>query len=194
MNVLIVPEDPRYDQYILKPLFEKLFRSSGKANARVRVCQNPVLGGVGEALKAERIAEIVDRYRAMVDVFILCVDRDGVEGRRQQLDALENRFNNGCVFLAENAWEEIETWVLAGLKDLPKNWNWSDIRAEVDVKERYFIPLIRGRSLDSEPGRGRKELGKLAASRIDRIRRRCPEDFDRLAKRIEKVIAGSQSE
>ena len=39
MNVLVVPEDFRNDQYILKPLFERLLQSVGKPHARVRVCQ-----------------------------------------------------------------------------------------------------------------------------------------------------------
>ena len=52
MNVVIIPEDSRKDKYILKPLFERLFRSLGKPSARVRVCEDPVLGGVSEALKS----------------------------------------------------------------------------------------------------------------------------------------------
>ena len=59
MNILVVPEDFCKDQYLLKPLFERLFRELGKAAARV-VCQDPLLGGIGEALKSERLAEVVD--------------------------------------------------------------------------------------------------------------------------------------
>ena len=51
MRVLVIPEDFRNDQYLLKPLFERLFRSIGKPRTRVQVCQNPLLGGVDEALK-----------------------------------------------------------------------------------------------------------------------------------------------
>ena len=67
MNVLVIPEDFRNDQYILKPLFERLFRTFGRPKARVRVCQEPLLGGIGEAMKAERIADIVRRYDGMTD-------------------------------------------------------------------------------------------------------------------------------
>lgn len=56
MNVLLIPEDFRKDQYILKPLFIRLFGIIGR-RARVRVCQDPLLGGVGEALKSERLKE-----------------------------------------------------------------------------------------------------------------------------------------
>ena len=118
MRVLVIPEDFRYDQYLLKPLFERLFRSIGKPRTRVRVCQNPLLGGVDEALKSERIQEVVDQHDGMTDIFILCVDRDGNRGRRTRLNRIEAEFGNDRTFLAENAWEEIETWALAGL-DIP---------------------------------------------------------------------------
>ena len=61
MNVLIIPEDFRHDQYILKPLFSRLFRSIGKPRARVEVCRDPLLGGIREALKPERVAEVVNK-------------------------------------------------------------------------------------------------------------------------------------
>ena len=98
-----------------------------------------MLGGDVEALKSDRISEIVGFY-PMTDVFILCVDRDGREGRRDRLDEIEAEFGVAEQFLAANAWEEIETWVLAGL-DLPNEWRWADVRAEIHVKEEYFEPL-----------------------------------------------------
>ena len=188
MNVLVIPEDFRKDQYILKPLFERLFRTFGRRNAKIRVCQDPVLGGIGEAMKAERIAEIVSRYEGMTQIFILCVDRDGREGRRQGLDSLEGEFGNGRTFVAENAWEELETWVLAGL-DVPKDWRWTDVRAEVHVKERYFEPLAAQRGVADGPGGGRKALGEEAARNLPAIRLKCPEDFDALAQRLEAAAS-----
>ena len=188
MNVLVIPEDFRNDQYLLKPVFDRLLRAVGRPQARVRVCTDPLLGGVTEAMKSERMAEIVERYRGMVDIFILCIDRDGNPGRRERLDQLEQEFGNGSVFLAENAWEELETWVLAGL-DLPAAWCWTNVRAEVHVKERYFAVLASRRGLTDRPGGGRKPLAEEAARRIDRIRQRCPEDFDALARRVASAVA-----
>ncbi|MDE0036070.1 MAG: hypothetical protein OXU77_00755 [Gammaproteobacteria bacterium] len=100
---------------------------------------------------------------------------------------LEGEFGNGRTFLAENAWEELETWTLAGL-DLPAAWRWSQVRAAVDVKERYFDRIAHARGVDDAPGGGRKPLGEEAARRIDAIRQKCREDFDSLARRIEAVI------
>lgn len=176
------------DQYILKPMFDRLFRSIGKPMARIKVCQDPRLGGVVEALKSDRILEIVKRYKGMTDLFILCVDRDGETGRRKILDQIEHKF--GASFFAENAWEELETWVLAGLK-LPDEWKWRDVRTEIRVKETYFEPLAEQRGLTDEPGGGRKSLGEEASGRLDAIRQKCPEDFDALARRLEIAISES---
>ena len=184
MNVLIIPEDFRNDQYILEPLFKRLFATIGKGNAHVRVCRDPSLGGVVEALKSERIREVIDQHSGMTNLFVLCVDRDGNRGRRARLDQIESEFGEDRTFLAENAWEEIETWALAGLT-LPKDWNWREVRAEVRVKDRYFDVLAKDRGVADGPGRGRKALGEEAARHIPAIRRKCPEDFDALARRIE---------
>ena len=71
-NVLVIPEDFTKDEHILKPLAERILHDSGKPNANVRVCRDPNFGGIGEALKIERLRkDIIARY-PMVDLFILC--------------------------------------------------------------------------------------------------------------------------
>ena len=146
-----------------------------------------MLGSVDEVLKSSRVAEVVVRHRGVVHIFILCVDRDGKVGRRRRLDQIESEFGNSRVLLTENAWEELETWVLAGL-DLPSDWEWDTVRAEVHVKERYFEPLVARLGLADRAGAGRKPMGEQAARRIGAIRQKCPEDFDRLARRLEAVV------
>lgn len=116
MKLLVIPEDFRNDQYILKPLFERLLRTMGRRTAKVIVCQDPLLHGVEDAMKSESIAKIVERYDGMTDIFVLCVDRDGRHGRRDRLNAIDGEFGPERNFLAENAWEELETWALAGLE------------------------------------------------------------------------------
>lgn len=199
MNILVIPEDFRKDQYILKPLFSRLFRRLGAPNPQVVVCQDPLLGGIDAALKTDKLAEIVSDQQGMTDIFILCVDRDGIVGRRERLDQIEAELQGKCVFFAENAWEEVETWALAGLP-LPGEWRWSDVRAEVQVKERYFEPLAvrRGlvsateysrRGLNSEESRRIWQvLGEEAARRVRAIRQKCPEDFDVLAERLAAAV------
>ena len=126
----------------------------------------------------------------MIDVFILCVDRDGRRGNGVYvLINLEGHVSvqHGVLFFAENAWQELETWVLAGL-DLPNNWQWRDVRTEIHPKEQYFEPLARARGLSDALGGGRKALAEEAARRIRTIRQICPEDFDALAKRLPTTV------
>ncbi|MEM1168984.1 MAG: hypothetical protein AAGJ08_07905 [Cyanobacteria bacterium P01_H01_bin.35] len=192
MKVLVIPEDFRKDQYMLKPIITAMMKAlkKGSSTTKVRICQDPLLGGISEALKWENIQTIINQYR-MVDLFLLCVDRDGKEGRKVALDKIEKQATeilaDRQLFLAENAWQEIEVWVLAGL-DLPKEYNWQEIRQEINPKEIYFLPLVEQQKLLDTPGEGRKLLAEKAARRYDRIRQLCSEDIANLESRINTYI------
>ena len=182
MRVCVIPEDHLNDPHILKPLFERLFDQLGYANTSVRVCQLRIQG-VTEALKSENIRKVRERY-SMDDVFILCVDRDCNENRRDRLDQLESEF--GPSLLAVNAWEEVETWALAGL-ELPNEWRWADVRSKCDVKERYFEPFAALMDVSDRPSGGRDVLGERASRSVRAIRQKCLDDFDDLAVRLGNV-------
>jgi len=189
LNVPVIPEDFRKDQYILKPVVEAILHKAGKTQARVRVCQNPLLGGTGQALDKPRILEIVRKY-SMVDLFVLCVDRDGIANRRQALDGIGDWVQRqaGKTLLGENAWQEVEVWLLAGMKDLPAEWTWADTRSEVSLKERYYVPYASQRGVEGLPDQGRKRLGLEAASQYTRIQSRCPEDIQALETKIRQRL------
>jgi len=176
-RVLVIPEDFRKDQYVLEPIFTKLFESIGR-KAKVIVCRDPLLRGVDQATDWDRVQEIIVRYRAMVECFLLVVDRDGKATRRKALDGLEKQaaaeLGPGKRFLAKNAWQELEVWLLAG-HDLPAEWAWKDVRAHENPKEAYYLPFARNRSVASEPAEGRGLLAREAASKYRRIRTLCPE-------------------
>ena len=177
MRVLVIPEDFRKDQYMLKPIVQAMLAAVGKPSANVRVCTDPLLGGVSQAMRWERLDEILERYHGMVDLFLLCVDRDGEAGRRAALDALEHQAESAYprrVFLAEHAHQEIEVWVLAG-HDLPSDWRWQEIREHRDPKEAYFIPYARSKGVLNEPADGRKTLTIEACRRYRSMKDRCSE-------------------
>ena len=175
---------------MLKPIITAMLKRL-HITAKITVCQDPLLGGVYEATKWERIQEVIEQYQYYVDLFLLCVDRDGESGRRGQLNFLEDEAKRilpaGKCFLAENAWQEIEVWVLAGHK-LPKRWDWRDIRTNRNPKEVYYLPFAKSRNLLDEPGEGRKKLATEAAKNYKRIRRLCPEDVENLEQRIAKCV------
>lgn len=191
MNVLVIPEDFRKDQYILKPIVEAMMAWCGKPHARVEVCKDPLLGGVTNALKWNNLAPIIERYKGMVDLFLLCVDRDGDGNRVNQLTAIELQAQHAlpqdCGFFAENAWQELEVWVLAGL-DLQGAAPWADIRSETHPKELYYLPYAKVRGVSDEPAEGRKSLATEAAARYQRVRQLCPEDVGRLEAKIQTWV------
>jgi len=43
MNVLIIPEDFRQDQFVLKPIIKAMLSALGKRRATVKVCRDPLL-------------------------------------------------------------------------------------------------------------------------------------------------------
>jgi hypothetical protein len=195
MRVLIIAEDPTSDYFLLEPIIQAMLNKIGRPS-QVRICRDPVFRGVTAVLKEEALAQIIRRYTGMVDLFILCVDRDGDPSRRAVLDAREHycsqqfQRQQNCTLLAEHAWQELEVWALAGCTDLPQEWAWREIRQERDPKEVYFEQYVRQRSLDTTPGGGRQTLGKQAASRYNRLRQLCPEDILELESRIRAWFEG----
>lgn len=192
MNVLIIPEDFRKDQYVLKPLVQAMMAAVGKPRAKVRVCQEPLMGDVNQALKWERIQQVLDRYRNMVDLYLLLVDRDGDVHRRERIDKIEAKaaevLTAPRLLVGENAWQEIEVWVLAGY-DLPSDWAWTEVRSHPHPKEAYFEPFARMQKLSEGPDGGRGVLAEKAAARYERVRQLCPEDIGALERRIRGFIA-----
>jgi len=187
VKVLVIPEDFRKDQFVLKPVIAKMLAEAGKPSADVAVCLDPLMGGVVQATNWQRIEDVVDLYPA-VDLFLLIVDRDGVEGRRVALDRIERlsaeKLGADRALLAENIWQEVEVCALAGQSTLPKNWSWAEVRREPNSKEIYFDPYVRSRGLQDEAGGGRKTLGREAAQNYKRVRSRCKEDVQALENRI----------
>ncbi|MGA2659984.1 MAG: hypothetical protein ABSH34_20975 [Verrucomicrobiota bacterium] len=200
MNVLIIAEDPIKDQHMLKPIIEAMLSYLGKATAKVAVHQERS-GGFGQALRKERIGQIVKERRYNVDVFIECIDRDcqhegnpaAQQNRRRALDFIEGHIRQefpNARFLAENAIEEIEVWVLAGLdwKAVFPGWSWHGIRADWNPKEAYFEPLAKQPGVFAEPGNGRQPLGEQAARQYARkLRVFCKEDLLALEERVRDI-------
>ena len=189
-NVLIICEDATEDQHILRPIITAMMEAVGRPNAKVMVYQNlPKHKAISRISDWETISEIIDNNKGKTDLFLLCVDRDGKEDRRAKLDNLESEAAKAKIlsptqkFLAENAWQEVEVWALAG-HDLPSEWSWAEIRREANPKETYFEPFAKRQGVSDGIAGGRKALSEEAVRRYDRIRRLCPEDVENLENRI----------
>lgn len=181
MNVIVIPEDPTYDQHILQPLCTALLDWIEVPAPRVRIAEGNV-GGVPNALDVAVIGPIVERYAYIADLILLCVDRDAKDGRRDELDHVEsqiqttldeeNAANN--VFFAIAAVEDVETWALAGL-DLPEGISWTNVRSGRRSAKDVLQTIAKERRVYQRQSRGYKSLGREAASNYKTVRQRCDE-------------------
>lgn len=173
MKVLVIPEDPHLDQYILKPVIERVFDDLSK-KARIEVLQNPRMRGVEDALDHETVDKIVADNR-MVRLFLLVVDRDCDKDRRARLNVLEQRHPGKL--LAAMGVEEVETWLLAlHRRDVEERHNvkWDSVLSECHPKETFAEPLLE-RLGDSGPGNGRKSAMGAIAKQWKSLCELCPE-------------------
>jgi hypothetical protein len=179
VRVLVIPEDPSLDQYILKPIVERLLADLGKQHARVQILAKPRLRGVDQALDAEKIADIRQTY-PMVDLFLILVDRDGHPTRQERAIALENAHPGLFVCLAI---EEIEVWMLAAHRDM-LSAAWSEIRKEPHPKERYAHPFLAEKAPKLDPGEGRAWAMRALVGKWQGVLSAC-EELDTLKHRLQ---------
>lgn len=169
LRVLVIPEDPTLDQYILKPVVARLFDDLDR-RARVEVLQNPRLRGVEQALAHDTLTDIVATY-PMVDLFLLIVDRDGDVGRRDRVAHIEARLAHLFMCLAI---EEVEVWMLALHRQTPAT-DWQAVRSAHDAKERFARPFLAEHAPPLSLGHGRKwAMGALGAG-WPALLQLCPE-------------------
>ncbi|MEX1363142.1 MAG: hypothetical protein AB1Z98_08455 [Nannocystaceae bacterium] len=170
MKVMIVPEDPVLDQYVLKPIVERMFEELGR-RARVQVLASPRLRGVAQALDRQILDRVISQY-PMVDVFVVMVDRDGVESREAEARAREVH-HEGRLFVCL-AVEEVEVWMLA-LHRERLGTPWKEVRADRDPKERFAHPLLAQLAPKVAVGGGRVRAMEPLGQRWRSLRQLCPE-------------------
>jgi hypothetical protein len=170
LKILVVPEDPKHDQHILKPVVARLFADLGKT-ARIDVLARPRLRGVAQALDRAVLAEVVATY-PMIDLFLVLVDRDGDE-RRQAVAAAREAEQAGRLLVCL-AIEEIEIWMLALHHD-KLGASWRAVRREISLKERFAQPFLAKHAPGSAPGDGCSWAMRGLGGQWKGACRRCPE-------------------
>ena len=184
-DVLVVPEDPANNGYILKPLVSRILAACGKSNAKVTVLTNPRAKGYEHAKGLLR-DQLFERYRQM-NLFLFLPDADGKD-RRAELGALERvARDRGAQLLCCAAEQEIEVWLLAGHRNRLKAAPWQEIRADVSVKENVFHPFLAAHGNSKAPGGGREDLMNQALNGYGALLQLCPE-LAELERRIREVV------
>jgi hypothetical protein len=171
VKVLIIPEDPTLDQYILKPIVERICADHG-LRARVDVLRDPHLRGVAQALDRDIVAGII-RDNPMEDLLILMIDRDcdRLGNTTKTATRLEEHPDH---LLACLACQEVEVWMLA-LHREKLGIPWNEVRSDCDPKERFADPFIAAQGWSTEVGRGRKKAMRELGSAWKGLLQVCPE-------------------
>ncbi|MBN1509092.1 MAG: hypothetical protein JW955_19760 [Sedimentisphaerales bacterium] len=183
-RVLIIPEDPTYNGYILKPIVERMLTELGKPNADVTVLTNPKLNGYAHAISAIR-GDLVDRYKHL-HLWLFLPDGDRASG----LAALETELTGqGIHLFCCAATPEVEAWLLAGHRD-KLTLSWGDVRQHPHLKENVFEPFLNQFGDSRSPGGGRERLTRETLANYRGLLSVCPELAD-LEDRLRTFFAQS---
>lgn len=169
LRVLVIPEDPTYNGYILQPLIERMLKELGKPNARVTILTSPKLDGYPHAVSAIR-SDLADRY-SHLDLWLFLPDADRAGG----LAALEEEMaHQGVSLICCAAQPEVEAWLLAGYRD-ELGTSWPDVRRHPRLKEEVFKPFLARSGDARSPGHGRKALMQQTLGNYRSLLVICPE-------------------
>jgi len=168
-RVLVIPEDPTYNGYILRPLAFRMLEEAGKPNARVMILTNPKLGGYDHAVAAIK-DDLVERY-GHFDLWLFMPDAD----RAANLGSLEILLSEKEVCLrCCAARPEVEAWLLAGHRE-HLNVKWSDVASHPRLKEDVFEPFMKQHGDPRSAGGGREALMRETLSNYRGLLELCSE-------------------
>jgi len=181
-RVLVIPEDPTYNGYILKPLIERMMAEVERPRAQVMVLANPKIGGYDQAVAAIR-GDLLARY-AFWALWLFLPDSDRAAGL-QNLEA--EMQGKGIPFYACAAIPEVEAWLLAGHRDslgIP----WGTVREHRRLREDVFEPFLTEHGNAASAGGGRSELMAGTLQNYRGLLAVCPE-LGQLQNRISQFLA-----
>lgn len=171
-GVLIVPEDPTHDRYILKPLVEALLVDLGKPNAKVEVLANPRIQGYEQA-KRLLLERLLQQYSHR-DLLLFMPDSDLLD-RSSEFKHLENAAADcGARLICCAAIPEVEIWLLAGHAERI-GASWSQAREHSHLKETLFARFLQTYGDPRRPGGGRDQLLKQTLRNLPGLLSRCSE-------------------
>jgi len=181
LRVLVIPEDPTNDQYILRPLVQRMLAEIGRPNATVRCLTNPRMTGYDHALETMR-KELPQAY-CHFQLWLFLPDSD----RATDFRAIEHELDvQGIKLICCAAIPEVEAWCLAGHRQKLKT-EWNLARANPRFKEEIFQPFLELYGNSRRPGNGREDLMRTTLTNYRSLLTVCPE-LELLERRIRDFL------
>lgn len=170
-KVLVIPEDPTNNGYILKPLLEAILADAGKPKAKVTVLTNPRLEGYDHAVRAIR-DDLPERY-AFWDIWIFVPDAD--RAKSAAMRELENDLKaKNIKLLCCPAQPEVEIYAcLPYRSEIPEGWQ--NARRHSCFKEDIFEPLLAKHGDTRRAGAGRDLMIGQTLRNRQALYEFCPE-------------------
>lgn len=170
-KVLVIPEDPTHNGYILKPLVQAIVADAGRPRAQVTVLTNPHLGGYDHALRAVK-EDLADRY-GFWDLWLFMPDADRASAAAML--ALESELSaRGVRLLCCPAEPETEIYACAGYR-ATLGLGWDQARQHTKFKEVIFDPLLARHGDVRRAGGGRDRMVAEALKNYPLLLQLCPE-------------------
>ncbi|PWU11895.1 MAG: hypothetical protein C5B50_22465 [Verrucomicrobia bacterium] len=184
-KILVIPEDAKYNGYILKPIVQRVVAEAGRAKAQITILPRAKSGGIDSAKNAIR-NELAPAWRWM-DLWLFIPDGDrmnaaGAAEMERQLAA------QNIALICCPAMPEIEAWLLAGHR-ARLNIEWNRVAGHPRFKEEVFEPFMREHGYPDLPGMGREKLTLETLANYAGLKHLCPE-IERLEERIREHFAG----
>ncbi|MCY3931489.1 MAG: hypothetical protein OXH70_07215 [Acidobacteria bacterium] len=184
-RVLVIPEDPTHNGYILKPLAEMVLAEAGRPAATVTVLTNPRVRGYDQAVSVIR-GGLSSRYRFMdLWLFLPDADRASEEAMRSLELELESE---GVTLLCCPARPEVEIYACVAYRGELRG-SWAEARSNPRLKETVFEPLLQAHGDPRRPGGGRGSMTEKSIAQRRRFFQLCPEIAE-LRNRIEELLDG----
>ena len=170
-RVLVIPEDPTWNGYILTPLAKALLADAGKPAAKVTLLTNPRVRGYDQALRAIR-DELPDRY-GFFDLWLFFPDADRANADAMQRLEADIQAKDISLFCCPAA-PEVEIYACVAFSHhVPGNWE--DARTNPRMKEDVFKPLLKEHGDPSRPGGGRDLMIDKSLQNLPLLFQLCPE-------------------
>ena len=183
-RVLVIPEDPTNNGYILKPLVEMVMEEVGRPRARVTVLTNPRLRGYDHAARAIR-NDLAVRYRYLdLWLFFPDADRATPDAMKDLEDSLKSK---DITLLCCPARPEVEIYACVAYRD-EIGISWQVARDHTTFKETVFEPLLKAHAAKRGPGGGRGRMTKQSLANRQSFFSHCPE-VAKLRDRIHRALA-----
>lgn len=182
-KVLVIPEDPTNNGYILKPLLKAILTDVNKPNANLQILPNPRLQGYDHAVRAIK-NELLGKYGHW-HLWLFIPDSD--RAKSDAMDGLEAELKDkGVHLICSPAIPEVEIYACVAFRD-EFGEKWNEARKSTRFKEEYFEPLIEKHGNKDAPGKGREKMTIEGLRKMETLYQLCPE-LKQLRDRIAAVV------